>query len=64
MDMNYVETVCKMGQGEACCRYLIVHNGLQCAKLDPGLSAMILARVLEGTFKSKGDNCEGKSLEK
>jgi hypothetical protein len=63
MDKNLprqVANVCKIGQGEKCCRYLIVGGqGFECAKVQEPMKALIDKRVAEGSFRAKGDNCEG-----
>jgi hypothetical protein len=53
-------TVCKIGQGALCCRYVVggVH-GLECAKHEPELAAEINRRVTAGAFTARGDNCDG-----
>jgi len=50
--------VCKMGQGEECCRYIIVDpdEGIVCGKgtpLQPTLDANVKTMI------AQGDNCEG-----
>lgn len=54
---EHVRDICKFGQGQQCCRYLILSsNGFECAK--PG--------ALKGVIDSKAqymsaqaDNCKG-----
>lgn len=56
--MKYIITVCKIGQGEKCCRYLTVgSDGYRCQKLAPFMRNMIDTRI--ETSRAKGDNCEG-----
>ena len=56
---EYVLETCKLGQGAACCRYLVAGaEGFECAKLG-SLRAGIDRRV--GIMVAKGDNCEGKA---
>lgn len=60
-DSTWVNTVCKIGQGEACCRYLTMSpNGWSCEKLEPSARRMLDHRVMAGTMTARGDNCEGK----
>ncbi len=55
--MEYIRTVCKVGQGSSCCKYLgIGSNGYQCEKHSP-LRAVIDAR--EDIMVAKADNCDG-----
>lgn len=60
IDGEKLQTVCKMGQGYACCRYITAGGGgIECAKLIPELKAQIDHRVAVGAFVARGDNCEG-----
>lgn len=55
---GYVQDTCLIGQGERCCRYIMVDgDGFFCAKNDPDGEA-IIARSLAG-MTSQGDNCKG-----
>ena len=55
---EYMDEVCKMGQGADCCRYITVGaEGFLCAKDDPYLKPAIDRRVIQMT--AKGDNCDG-----
>lgn len=50
--------VCKMGQGEECCRYLVMAPGFSCAK-KTSLAGTIDTRVFLEQMTARGDNCEG-----
>lgn len=53
-------TVCKMGQGSECCRYLSMDkDGWSCLK-HTELRRFIDKKVAEQTMKARGDNCEGR----
>ena len=55
---EHLMKVCKIGQGNDCCRYVLVDpKGILCGKDDPGLKATLDSRVEKMT--AKGDNCEG-----
>ncbi|NKK88739.1 hypothetical protein GFL80_31825 [Rhizobium leguminosarum bv. viciae] len=55
-----IEAVCKIGQGAACCRFMVGGaRGIECAKHDPELFEQINRRVAFGSFSAQGDNCEG-----
>lgn len=58
VDIDYAKATCKIGQGNACCRYLTAGpKGLECEK-HTSLRATIDARV--HMMVAQGDNCEGK----
>jgi len=58
---THVTTVCRIGQGHACCRYLGAGpSGLECFKLNGPLRDALDARVAVGTMVARGDNCEGR----
>lgn len=55
----YVEKVCKIGQGAACCRFLVGGpKGFECGKMYPELVAQIEART---DMMAKADNCPGQA---
>ena len=59
---DYVKDICKIGQGELCCSYLLMGpDGYECAKWDKniGFRRAIEIRRANGTIKSLGDNCNG-----
>lgn len=59
-----VKSLCKIGQGDACCRYLTMgSDGWGCAKLSRELRKQIDERVTAGTMNAKGDNCSGKGTD-
>lgn len=63
-DTDYAKTVCKIGQGAECCRYItMAPTGWSCEK-HGSLKAYIDFRVLRDAMVSKGDNCEGKDSRK
>lgn len=55
---DYVDRVCKFGQGAKACSFLLAgESGHQCAKESPVLNRTILGMRAE--MKAKGDNCSG-----
>ncbi len=59
IDDKDITEVCKLGQGEECCAYLILgSSGAKCAK-GTMLAYNIELRLANGTMNAKGDNCEG-----
>ena len=56
-DDDHAKSVCKIGQGADCCRYLSMGaEGFSCEKLSP-LGDTI---DLRDDMTAKGDNCEGR----
>lgn len=62
-DKEWLDSVCQIGKGARCCRYLMVSGrGWECAKEQDGnFKEMIDKRVEAGTFTAQGDNCDGPS---
>lgn len=56
---QHIENVCKPGKVD-CCRYLMMGDGWECAKLDQPFKVLLDERVKSGTIRAVGDNCEGK----
>jgi len=60
---GYLMTICRIGQREACCRYIIGDaSGQHCAKLTPHLKGAIDYRVEQNSMVARGDNCIGRPL--
>ena len=56
---DYVKNTCRIGQGAACCAYLVAGgNGLECAK-GTAIELVIQARVVQRSMNALGDNCDG-----
>jgi hypothetical protein len=59
IDKERLREICKLGQGADCCRYITAGpDGIRCQKFT-SVGRYIDARVLEGTFVARGDNCPG-----
>lgn len=57
---KHMKTICKIGQGNLCCRYLTsTINGVACSKHDDNFKEIIDQKVFRGDFVAIGDNCEG-----
>ena len=55
----HLNQVCKIGQGNECCRYIIAGSqGIGCAK-HTELNKVIDAKVNAGEMTAQGDNCAG-----
>jgi hypothetical protein len=53
---GYVYDTCKLGQGPACCKYLVFGPAFNCAKLTS------MRFTIDGrgdSMAAKGDNCDG-----
>jgi hypothetical protein len=60
LSRDELKTLCRIGEGAACCRYLGADAaGLECLK-HSSLREIIDERVAAGTFVAQGDNCPGK----
>lgn len=56
---GHVHRVCLIGQGNACCRYLVMGSkGFECAKLS-SLRRTLDTRAEAGSIVAIGDNCDG-----
>lgn len=52
--------VCLIGQHEKCCRYLTCNaQGFDCEKHSAELREVIDAKVANGEFTARADNCPG-----
>lgn len=59
-DLEYAKTICKIGQGAQCCRYLTMHpDGWSCEKHSK-FKKQLDRRVFLGTIHALSDNCGGK----
>lgn len=56
----HIKEICKIGQGNECCRYLIIGNGFECAK-GTDLQQHLDLRVKTLSITARGDNCNGKT---
>jgi len=59
IDRDHLKTICKIGQGAACCRYIVGgHEGITCAK-NEDIGRLLDRRVALKLMKAQGDNCPG-----
>lgn len=59
-DLEHVKTVCKIGQGAECCRYLTFSGrGWSCEKKTTG-KALFDRRVAQKLMVAQSDNCAGR----
>ncbi|OGC62472.1 hypothetical protein A3J33_02270 [candidate division WWE3 bacterium RIFCSPLOWO2_02_FULL_53_10] len=56
---EHVKLVCKIGQGQECCRYLLGSpEGFECGK-GGGFTELLNERAVNNSMAAQGDNCEG-----
>jgi len=72
---DYVKNVCGIGKRDDCCRYLVMSSSgkFECVKYEDqlkpkrgdymSLKEQLDLRVAMKTITSRGDNCNGKSIE-
>lgn len=59
LSFKHMGEICKYGQDEACCRFLVCGaEGLSCAK-HTSLKEHLDDRVQRGRMIARGDNCSG-----
>ena len=63
-DTEYAKTVCKIGQGYDCCRYLTMSPGGWSCEKTGSLRRYLDSRVATMTITARGDNCPGKDSRK
>lgn len=65
MKLNeHVKNVCKIGKGNACCRYLVVGpKGLECVKHIQEMKEHLDEKVTGMTIVARGDNCDGRTID-
>ena len=62
IDDEKLKTVCKIGQGKDCCRYLACGTkGFECMK-NTYLAKLLDSRVKACTMTAQGDNCDGNDM--
>jgi len=50
------KTICKLGQGEKCCAFLVVSStGFECIRMDYPTNTTIFTRLKDGTMNAKGE---------
>jgi len=56
---THVKTICRIGQGKECCRYLTVGpQGFMCAK-HTSIKQYLDFRVKNNDITAQGNNCDG-----
>lgn len=50
------ESICKLGQGEHCCAFLVAGStGFECIRMSYPMNGTIFARLEAGTMNAKGE---------
>ena len=56
MSLEEAESVCRLGQMEKCCAFLIAGgNGFECIRMSYPANDLIFKRLKEGTMNAKGE---------
>ena len=59
VDTKHLTTVCRLGEGAACCRYVVASGGgIMCAKHDE-IASRLDQYAVSGAMVARGDNCPG-----
>ena len=57
---KHIIDVCKIGQGNDCCKYLVCGaKGFECMKVDSSMKKIIDNTWATTHHVAQGDNCEG-----
>ena len=61
MNNHIVKNVCKIGQREKCCKYLVMSpDGFECMKVSESNKKVIDDAWAKDEHVAQGDNCDGK----
>lgn len=59
---DHVRLICKIGQEEKCCKYLVMGTkGFECMKANPESKKVVDDNWSRNAHVSQGDNCNGVS---
>lgn len=61
---EYWTNICKVGQGAACCKYLVFSKHMECCKDNPYNKKVIDDNWATTPHVAQGDNCKGYLTEK
>lgn len=57
---DHVRLICKIGEGEKCCKYLVMGTeGFECMKADKESKKIVDDNWAVTSHVSQGDNCTG-----
>lgn len=58
-EANEPKDICRLGQGEKCCPFLVLReNGFECWHMNYPSNSSIHHRLGKGTMNAKGDTCD------
>ena len=56
MSGDEAKEICRLGQGEKCCAFLVVGgNGFECIRMSYPANGSIFSRLEDGTMNAKGE---------
>lgn len=56
MEGDEPKNICRLGQGEKCCAFLVVGpKGFECIRMDYPNNSVIFSRLKQGTMNAKGE---------
>ena len=55
MDVEEATKVCRLGQGEKCCAFLVMGTTFECCRMVSAFSMQIFNRLGQGSMKAKGE---------
>ena len=65
MTTDEAKDICKLGQGEECCAFLVMGDGFECIRMCYPANGSIFTRLEKGTMNAKGEGeWEGCAWEK
>jgi len=59
-DDQWARTICAIGQGAGCCRYLTMAQDGWCCEKFSGIAGLLNERASLGQMTARGDNCAGR----
>jgi len=55
LDNEEVRSICKLGQGQKCCAFLVMGSGFECVRMDPSISRTIFNRLENNSINARGE---------
>jgi hypothetical protein len=54
MSADEAKEMCKLGQGEKCCAFLVMGKEFECIRMSYPMNGSIFTRLEDGTMNAKG----------